>query len=68
MIRRVRDIEVFEFKEFKKVVDKFVVFLRRKKILEEIYEGIRFQIIKIIIFIFEDGSLVLGNNDGRVIE
>lgn len=68
MIRRVRDIEVFEFKEFKKVVDKFVVFLRRKKILEEIYEGIRFQIIKIIIFIFEDESLVLGNNDGRVIE
>lgn len=68
MIRRVRDIEVFEFKEFKKVVDKFVVFLRRKKILEEIYEGIRFQIIKIVIFIFEDESLVLGNNDGRVIE
>ena len=68
MIRRVRDIEVPEFKESKKAADKPVAPLRRKKTLEETHEGTRPQITKTIISTFEDESLAPGNNDGRAIE
>lgn len=68
MIRRVRDIEVPEFKESKKAADKPVAPLRRKKTLEETHEGTRPQITKTIISTFEDERLAPGNNDGRAIE
>lgn len=65
------DFGVYEYERIKNVLDKFIFFLRRKKILED-YEMkeyyIRDKIFIVRIFIFEDDGLFLDKNNVVEIE
>lgn len=65
------DFGVYEYERIKNVLDKFIFFLRRKKILED-YEikeyYIRDKIFIVRIFIFEDDGLFSDKNNVVEIE